>query len=83
MMVAQQLYEGIDIGTGTVGLISYMRTDSVHLASESVEEIREYIIQRYGEDNCPKNPREYKTKSKNAQEAHEAIRTTSTNGFNA
>lgn len=77
MMVAQQLYEGIDIGTGTVGLISYMRTDSVHLASESVEEIREYILQRYGEDNCPKNPREYKTKSKNAQEAHEAIRTTS------
>ncbi|MFI4918386.1 MAG: type I DNA topoisomerase [Legionellales bacterium] len=77
MMVAQQLYEGIDIGTGTVGLISYMRTDSVHLAAEAVEEIREYITQRYGADNCPKSPREYKTKSKNAQEAHEAIRTTS------
>lgn len=77
MMVAQQLYEGIDIGTGTVGLISYMRTDSVHLAAESVEEIRDYIVQRYGEDNCPKTPRVYKTKSKNAQEAHEAIRTTS------
>lgn len=77
MMVAQQLYEGIDIGTGTVGLISYMRTDSVHLANEAVEEIREYITQRFGADNCPKEPRLYKTKSKNAQEAHEAIRPTS------
>jgi DNA topoisomerase-1 len=77
MMVAQQLYEGIDIGTGTVGLISYMRTDSVNLANEAIEEIRDYIIQRFGEDNCPKTPRIYKTKSKNAQEAHEAIRTTS------
>lgn len=77
MMVAQQLYEGIDIGTGTVGLISYMRTDSVNLAAESVEEIRQYITERYGKDNCPETPRVYKTKSKNAQEAHEAIRTTS------
>ncbi|MDP3269451.1 MAG: type I DNA topoisomerase [Legionella sp.] len=77
MMVAQQLYEGIDIGTGTVGLISYMRTDSVNLAAEAVEEIRDYINQRYGKDNCPQEPRVYKTKSKNAQEAHEAIRPTS------
>jgi len=77
MMVAQQLYEGIDIGTGTVGLISYMRTDSVNLANEAVEEIRDYINQRYGADNCPSAPRVYKTKSKNAQEAHEAIRPTS------
>lgn len=77
MMVAQQLYEGIDIGTGTVGLISYMRTDSVHLAAEAVEEIRQYISDRYGATNCPSSPRLYKTKSKNAQEAHEAIRTTS------
>lgn len=77
MMVAQQLYEGIDIGTGTVGLISYMRTDSVNLANEAIEEIRQYITQRYGEDNCPSTPRIYKTKSKNAQEAHEAIRPTS------
>lgn len=77
MMVAQQLYEGIDIGTGTVGLISYMRTDSVNLSAEAIEEIREFIVQRYGEDNCPKAAREYKTKSKNAQEAHEAIRPTS------
>lgn len=79
MMVAQQLYEGIDIGTGTVGLISYMRTDSVNLAAEAIEEIRQYINKRYGEDNCPSSPREYKTKSKNAQEAHEAIRPTSIN----
>ena len=77
MMVAQQLYEGIDIGTGTVGLITYMRTDSVNLASEAIEEIRHFIIQRYGNDNCPQSPRLYKTKSKNAQEAHEAIRPTS------
>ncbi|ARG99230.1 type I DNA topoisomerase [Legionella micdadei] len=77
MMVAQQLYEGIDIGSGAVGLITYMRTDSVNLANEAIEEIRSYIHQRYGEDNCPKAPRIFKTKSKNAQEAHEAIRPTS------
>ncbi len=77
MMVAQQLYEGIDIGTGTVGLITYMRTDSVNLAAEAIEEIRQYIHQRYGESNCPLEARVYKTKSKNAQEAHEAIRPTS------
>ncbi|VEG91307.1 type I DNA topoisomerase [Legionella spiritensis] len=77
MMVAQQLYEGIDIGSGTVGLISYMRTDSVNLASEAIEEIRSFIVQRYGQDNCPSTARIFKTKSKNAQEAHEAIRPTS------
>lgn len=77
MMVAQQLYEGIDIGTGTVGLITYMRTDSVNLAAEAMNEIREYITERYNANNCPDNPRLYKTKSKNAQEAHEAIRPTS------
>lgn len=77
MMVAQQLYEGIDIGSGTMGLISYMRTDSVHLASEAIEEIRAFITERYGAENCPKNVRTFKTKSKNAQEAHEAIRPTS------
>jgi DNA topoisomerase-1 len=77
MMVAQQLYEGIDIGTGTVGLISYMRTDSVHLANEAIEEIREYIGTRFSNEHCPKDARTYKTKSKNAQEAHEAIRPTS------
>lgn len=77
MMIAQQLYEGIDIGTGTVGLITYMRTDSVNLAAEAINEIREFIVQRYGKDNCPNAPRIYKTKSKNAQEAHEGIRPTS------
>lgn len=77
MMIAQQLYEGIDIGSGTMGLITYMRTDSVNLANEAIEEIREYICERYGNDHCPKEPRAFKTKSKNAQEAHEAIRPTS------
>lgn len=77
MMIAQQLYEGIDIGTGTVGLISYMRTDSVNLAAEAISEIREFIAKRYDSTHCPKEARVYKTKSKNAQEAHEAIRPTS------
>lgn len=77
MMVAQQLYEGIDIGSGTMGLITYMRTDSVNLSNEAIHEIRSYINTHYGHDFCPKSPRIYKTKSKNAQEAHEAIRPTS------
>ncbi len=77
MMVAQQLYEGIDIGSGTMGLITYMRTDSVNLSSEAINEIRAHIVDRYGENFCPKSPRAFKTKSKNAQEAHEAIRPTS------
>ncbi|MGD7035512.1 type I DNA topoisomerase [Methylotuvimicrobium buryatense] len=77
MMVAQQLYEGIDIGGETVGLITYMRTDSVNLAAEAIAEMRELIAEKYGAKNVPKSPREFKTKSKNAQEAHEAIRPTS------
>jgi DNA topoisomerase-1 len=77
MMIAQQLYEGIDIGSGTMGLITYMRTDSVNLAGEAIEEIRGFIRERYGDANCPKDARIFKTKSKNAQEAHEAIRPTS------
>jgi len=77
MRTAQQLYEGIDIGGSTAGLITYMRTDSVNLAQEALDEIREVINQRYGSDNLPDEPRVYKTKSKNAQEAHEAIRPTS------
>ncbi len=77
MSVAQQLYEGMDIGEGTVGLITYMRTDSVNLAEEAINEIRQVIEQRYGKDNLPKTPRVFQTKSKNAQEAHEAIRPTS------
>ncbi|WP_456418440.1 type I DNA topoisomerase [Thiolapillus sp.] len=77
MRVAQQLYEGVDIGNGAVGLITYMRTDSVTLANEAVEEIRAYIGEKYGKDQVPEQPRVFKTKSKNAQEAHEAIRPTS------
>ncbi len=77
MMLAQQLYEGIDIGEGTMGLITYMRTDSVNLSPEAVEEVRAYISERYGSENCPSQARVFKTKSKNAQEAHEAIRPTS------
>lgn len=76
MTVAQQLYEGIEIGSGTVGLITYMRTDSVSLAKEAIADIRDLIAKRYGSDNLPDAPRVYKTKSKNAQEAHEAIRPT-------
>ncbi|RTZ71985.1 MAG: type I DNA topoisomerase [Gammaproteobacteria bacterium] len=77
MRIAQQLYEGVDIGNGAVGLITYMRTDSVNLANEAVEEIREYIAEKYGDKQMPEKPRVFKTKSKNAQEAHEAIRPTS------
>ena len=77
MRTAQQLYEGIDIGEGAVGLITYMRTDSTTLAQEAIEEIRNFILNRYGKENVPDEPRVYKTKSKNAQEAHEAIRPTS------
>ncbi|MGI9247456.1 MAG: DNA topoisomerase I [Woeseiaceae bacterium] len=78
MRVAQKLYEGIELpGEGNVGLISYMRTDSVTLAAVAVGEIREVIAERYGSENVPESPREFKNKSKNAQEAHEAIRPTS------
>src|SRR5210317_204583 len=77
MRTAQRLYEGIDIGAGQVGLISYMRTDSVSLSTDALGEIREFIAEKFGENNLPETPREYKTKSKNAQEAHEAIRPTS------
>ena len=77
MRVAQQLYEGIDIGDGAIGLITYMRTDSVNLANEAISDIREFITERYGKDNLPAQARQFKTKSKNAQEAHEAIRPTS------
>ena len=78
MRVAQKLYEGLELpGEGNVGLISYMRTDSVTLANVAVDEIREVIRERYGKENVPDAPPEYKNKSKNAQEAHEAIRPTS------
>ena len=78
MRVAQRLYEGIELPEeGNVGLISYMRTDSVTLASIAIDEIRDVIRERYGKENVPDAPPEYKNKSKNAQEAHEAIRPTS------
>jgi len=77
MRLAQQLYEGLDIGEGSVGLITYMRTDSVSLAAEAVTEIREVAARLYGKAEVADEPRIYKTKSKNAQEAHEAIRPTS------
>jgi DNA topoisomerase-1 len=78
MRVAQKLYEGIELpGEGQVGLISYMRTDSVTLANVAVDEIRDVIAERYGRQNVPDEPRTFKNKSKNAQEAHEAIRPTS------
>ena len=77
MRTAQNLYEGIDIGGETVGLITYMRTDSLHLADEAIDEIRGLIEQRFGKDNLPDEKRVFKNKSKNAQEAHEAIRPTS------
>ncbi|MEL0081692.1 MAG: type I DNA topoisomerase, partial [Gammaproteobacteria bacterium] len=74
MRIAQQLYEGMDIGGETVGLITYMRTDSVSLAADAVSEIRGVIGSEYGADNLPDQPRTFKNRSKNAQEAHEAIR---------
>ena len=77
MRLAQQLYEGVDLGEGNVGLITYMRTDSVSLAAEAVREIRDVAGRLYGNDEVAEEPRVYKTKSKNAQEAHEAIRPTS------
>lgn len=77
MRAAQQLYEGIDVGQGIVGLITYMRTDSVALAKDALEEIRTYIGEQYTAEYLPKEAVVYKNKTKNAQEAHEAIRPTS------
>lgn len=77
MRIAQQLYEGVDVGGGAVGLITYMRTDSVNLANEALDEIRGFVSERYGADHLPPRARIYKTKAKNAQEAHEAVRPTS------
>ena len=77
MRIAQQLYEGIDTGAGAVGLITYMRTDSVNLAAQAVNEMRRFINDKFGTDYLPDSPRRFKTRSKNAQEAHEAVRPTS------
>jgi DNA topoisomerase-1 len=78
MQVAQKLYEGVALGDeGTVGLISYMRTDSVHLSAEALSELRDVIARDFGTASLPDKPNFYQTKSKNAQEAHEAVRPTS------
>jgi DNA topoisomerase-1 len=79
MQAAQKLYEGVDIGGETVGLITYMRTDGVSMAPEAITEARDVIGKVYGAEYVPDAPRLYKSKAKNAQEAHEAIRPTSLN----
>ena len=79
MQVAQKLYEGVNIGGGTVGLITYMRTDGVQIAGEAIAACRSLIAASHGADYLPPSPRAYKTKAKNAQEAHEAIRPTDFN----
>ena len=77
MMIAQQLYEGIDLGEGTVGLITYMRTDSTNVAEVAVNEVRDFIKTTYGASYLPESVPQYKTRAVSAQEAHEAIRPTS------
>ncbi|RYD16275.1 MAG: DNA topoisomerase I [Lysobacteraceae bacterium] len=77
MKIAQGLYEGVSIGDeGVVGLITYMRTDAVHLSAEAIAEMREVIVKDFGAKALPETPHFYRNKSKNAQEAHEAIRPT-------
>ena len=76
MQIAQKLYEGINIGSETTGLITYMRTDGVQLGGEAIASIRQNIDQQFGKRYLPEKPRAYKTKAANAQEAHEAIRPT-------
>ncbi len=78
MRIAQQLYEGVDIGQeGSVGLITYMRTDSVTVSKDAQKQARQHVIERFGKEYVPEKPPTYKTKAKSAQEAHEAIRPTS------
>jgi len=79
MRIAQQLYEGMDVGNGTVGLITYMRTDSFSIAAEAIAQIRDYVKKNFEAEYLPKTAITYKTKSKSAQEAHEAIRPTDIN----
>jgi DNA topoisomerase-1 len=76
MMVAQKLYEGVKTNNGNMGVITYMRTDSLNLAKEAVSNAREYINNNFGEKYLPEKPKNYSTKAKGAQEAHEAIRPT-------
>ena len=79
MRIAQNLYQGIEINGETVGLISYMRTDSIHLSDTAIEQIRSLITVKYGKKYLPETPRIHNKKSNNAQEAHEAIRPTDLN----
>jgi len=79
MRLAQRLYEGIDVGGETVGLITYMRTDGIDMAPEAIAAIRSMIGKQYGAEYVPESPRAYQNKSKNAQEAHEAVRPTDPN----
>ena len=76
MMIAQTLYEGVKTHKGTMGVITYMRTDSLNVAKEAIEGAREHILENFGERYLPSKPKYYKSKSKGAQEAHEAIRPT-------
>ena len=76
MRIAQKLYEGINLGSETTGLITYMRTDGVQLSSQAIQELRNEITNRHGKSFIPEKPRVYKSKAANAQEAHEAIRPT-------
>ena len=76
MMISQKLYEGVDLGEGRVGLITYMRTDSLNLSPIAVSRARKFINNNYGSQYLPEKPKFYKTKSKLSQEAHEAIRPT-------
>ena len=76
MQIAQRLYEGVDVGDGAAGLITYMRTDGVDLAPEAVASARRVIAKDFGDNYVPSSPRKYTAKAKNAQEAHEAIRPT-------
>ena len=78
MQVAQQLYEGVELAEeGTVGVISYIRTDSTRVSDEAIKAVREYILENYGEEYLPEKPNEFKSRNANVQDAHEAIRPTS------
>ena len=80
MAIAQQLYEGLDVGEGdSYGLITYMRTDSVHVSNEAIKDVRQFIATKYGNEFLPESPIGYRTTARGAQEAHEAIRPTSVN----
>ncbi len=75
-MVAQKLYEGVKTDRGHMGVITYMRTDSLNIAKDAIDSVREYILNNFSKEYLPNRPKRYSTKSKTAQEAHEAIRPT-------